>query len=42
MADYDILENWEGPTTENKDWRKKLDQGIREDLSEGMIEPPDS
>ena len=39
MADYDILENWEGPTTENKDWRKKLDQGIREDLSEGMIEP---
>jgi len=42
MADYDILENWEGPTTENKDWRKKLDKGIREDLSEGMIEPPDS
>ena len=39
MADYDILENWEGPTTENKDWRKKLDKGIREDLSEGMIEP---
>jgi len=40
MADYDILENWEGPTTENKDWRKKLDKGIREDLSEGMIESP--
>ena len=38
MADYDILENWEGPTTENKDWRKKLDKGICEDLSEGMIE----
>ena len=40
MADYDILENWEGPTTENKDWRKKLNKGIREDLSEGMIESP--
>ena len=39
MADYTELENWEGPTTENKDWRKKLDKGIREDLSEGMIEP---
>ena len=39
VTEYDILENWEGPTTENKDWRKKLDQGIREDLSEGMIEP---
>ena len=39
MADYDILENWDGPTTDNKDWRKKLDKGIREDLSEGMIEP---
>ena len=39
MADYDILENWDGPTTDNKYWRKKLDKGIREDLSEGMIEP---
>ena len=39
VTEYDILENWEGPTTENKDWRKKLDQGIREDMTEGMIEP---
>jgi len=40
VTEYDILENWEGPTTENKDWRKKLDQGIREDMTEGMIESP--
>jgi|GEM_PF-6157656 hypothetical protein len=47
VTEYDILENWEGPTTENKDWRKKLDKGIEEDIEqalqdqvEGMIEPP--
>ena len=40
---YDILESWEGPTDEeSKEARKKRDLGIREDLSEGMIEPPDS
>jgi len=42
VTEYDILENWEGPTTENKDWRKKLDKGIREDMTEGMIESPNS
>ena len=42
-TEYDILESWEGPTDEeSKEARKKRDLGIREDLSEGMIEPPDS